>query len=141
MAGSSPAVGASPLTPLGGQTLENPLSGRKLQVEKLTCPADAEWREYAGMNPNERNATTMELTHLEGVIIPAHWDESGNVVSFLIATTDEQEYWLEDPADAFRLNTYLRKMVAVSGFLRIEENRKFMRIQQIQLRSPGARPA
>jgi hypothetical protein len=93
------------------------------------------------MNPNEENVTTMELTHLEGIIIPARWDESGNVVSVLIATTDEQEYWLEDPEKAFRLNTYLRKTVAVSGFLRVEANRKFMRIHQIKLRPPGARSA
>jgi hypothetical protein len=83
----------------------------------------------------------MEIVHLEGIIIPARWDEAGNVMSVLIATTNEEEYWLEDPDGALQLQTYLRKAVAVSGFLKIKNNRKLMQIQQIRLQPSGATSA
>jgi hypothetical protein len=54
---------------------------------------------------------------LEGLILPARWGETGDVVGFKIATFDEVEYAIENDENGEKLGQYLRRKVIVRGHL------------------------
>jgi len=55
---------------------------------------------------------------VEGIIIPANWDEKGNVVDLAIATSDEKEYLITDKDQVARLKPLLRQEVVIKGILK-----------------------
>ena len=71
---------------------------------------------------------------VEGIIIPANWDNKGNVVDLAIATRDEKEYLITDKDQVARLKPLLRQEVEIMGILQtlggksIIQVKKFCRI-------------
>lgn len=66
---------------------------------------------------------------VEGIIIPANWDNKGNVVGLAIATRDEAEYLITDKDQVARLKPLLRQEVEITGILRIREGRSIIKVK------------
>jgi hypothetical protein len=58
-----------------------------------------------------------ETVTLEGLILPARWGETGDVVGLKIATFDEGEYAILNDALGEKLSQYLRRKVMARGHL------------------------
>ena len=67
---------------------------------------------------------------IEGIIIPANWDEKGNVVDLAIATSDEKEYLITDKDQVARLKPLLRQEVEIRGILRTNKGRKIIQVKR-----------
>jgi hypothetical protein len=66
---------------------------------------------------------------VEGIIIPAGWDNKGNVVNLAIATRNEEEYLITDKDQVNRLKPLLRQEVEIWGTLQTQKGRKFIRVK------------
>ena len=73
-------------------------------------------------------ATTMIC--VEGIIIPAKWDNKGNVVDLAIATRNEEEYLITDKDQVARLKPLLRQEVEIKGILRTKEKRRIIEVKR-----------
>jgi hypothetical protein len=73
-------------------------------------------------------ATTMIC--VEGIIIPAKWDNKGNVVDLAIATRDEEEYLITDKDQVARLKPLLRQEVAIKGNLRTKDGKRIIKVKR-----------
>ena len=67
---------------------------------------------------------------VEGIIIPASWDNKGNVVDLAIATRDEEEYLITDKDQVARLKPLLRQEVEITGILRTREGKTIIRVKR-----------
>jgi len=67
---------------------------------------------------------------VEGIIIPANWDNKGNVVDLAIATRDEEEYFITDKDQVTRLKPLLRQEVEVRGILQTKDGRKIIHVKR-----------
>jgi hypothetical protein len=67
---------------------------------------------------------------VEGIIIPAGWDNKGNVVDLAIATRDEEEYLITDKDQVARLKPLLREEVEIRGTLGIKEGRRIIKVKR-----------
>ena len=67
---------------------------------------------------------------IEGLIIPANWDEKGNVVDLAIATSDEKEYLITDKDQVARLKPLLRQEVEIRGILRTKEGKRIIKVKK-----------
>jgi hypothetical protein len=93
--------------------------------DKMTLVGGDEKRK-AGNNP----------VTIRGIVIPADWDEKGNVVAVAVSTYDEVEYLIENNEKGKELKAFIREKVEVSGILREEKNRLIMKIKEYRLK-PG----
>jgi len=53
-----------------------------------------------------------------GIIIPAQWDENGNVIGVTIHTNDEKAYFVEHTKKGEELLNYVNQKVEVRGKIR-----------------------
>lgn len=67
---------------------------------------------------------------VEGIIIPANWDNKGNVVDLAIATRDEEEYLITDKDQVTRLKPLLRQEVEIRGILQTREGRRMIKVKR-----------
>jgi hypothetical protein len=67
---------------------------------------------------------------LEGIIIPANWDNKGNVVDLVLAARDEEEYLIRDKDQVARLKPLLRQEVKIKGILRTKEGKKIIKVKK-----------
>lgn len=67
---------------------------------------------------------------VEGIIIPANWDNKGNVVDLAVATRDEEEYLITDKDQVSRLKPLLRQEVAIEGILKTQEGKKVIKVKR-----------
>ena len=67
---------------------------------------------------------------VEGIIIPASWDNKGNVVDLAIATRNEEEYLITDKDQVARLKPLLRKEVTITGILKTREGKRIIRVKR-----------
>ena len=67
---------------------------------------------------------------IEGLIIPASWDNQGNVVDLAIATRDEQEYLITDKDQVAKLKQLLRQEVEIKGILQTKEGKKIIQVKR-----------
>lgn len=58
-----------------------------------------------------------ETTSINGIVIPAAWNEKGEVILIAIATYNEGKYLVEDNIKGRELFSLLRKRVVVNGSL------------------------
>jgi len=82
---------------------------------------------------NKRKSGISQVT-LRGIVIPADWDERGNVVAVAISTYDEVECLVENHEKENELKSFIREEVEVSGILRQEKNRLIMKIKEYRLK-------
>ena len=73
---------------------------------------------------------------IRGIVVPADWDEKGNVVAVAISTYDEVEYLIENHEKEKELRAIIREEVEVSGILREEKSRLILKIKEYRLK-PG----
>jgi hypothetical protein len=73
---------------------------------------------------------------IRGIVIPADWDEKGNVVAVAVSTYDEVEYLIENHEKEKELRAFIREEVEVSGILREGKNRLILKIKEYSLK-PG----
>ena len=66
---------------------------------------------------------------IEGIIIPAGWDNKGNVVDLAIATRDETEYLITDNDRVAELKPLLRQEVEIRGILQTKEGKKIIKVK------------
>ena len=69
---------------------------------------------------------------VEGIIIPANWDENGNVVDLAIATSDEKEYLITDKSQVARLKPLLRQEVVITGFLKAKKWEDIISVKKLR---------
>ena len=67
---------------------------------------------------------------VEGIIIPANWDNKGNVVDLVLAARDEEEYLIRDKEQVTRLKSFLRQEVKIKGILRTKEGKKIITVKK-----------
>jgi hypothetical protein len=67
---------------------------------------------------------------VEGIIIPAKWDNKGNVVDLVLAARDEEEYLIRDKDQVARLKSFLRQEVKIKGILRTKEGKKIIKVKK-----------
>jgi hypothetical protein len=74
---------------------------------------------------------------VEGIIIPANWDNKGNVVDLVLAARDEEEYLIRDKEQVTRLKSFLRQEVKIKGILRTKEGKKIIKVKKFsKLKKP-----
>jgi hypothetical protein len=78
-----------------------------------------------------------ETTTIRGIVIPAAWDEKGDVISVAIATYHEEKYLVADNITGRRLMSLLRKRVAVDGVIKDEDAVKIIYVQTIRMDKHG----
>ncbi|MGD8460234.1 MAG: hypothetical protein PVH01_07915, partial [Desulfobacterales bacterium] len=66
---------------------------------------------------------------IEGIIIPANWDNNGNVVDLAIATRDEKEYLITDKDQIARLKPLLRQEVEIEGITQIQKGKRIINVK------------
>jgi hypothetical protein len=84
---------------------------------------------------DKRKAGNNPVT-IRGIVIPADWDEKGNVVAVAVSTYDEVDYLIENHEKENELKAFIREEVEVSGILREEKNMPIMKIKEFRL-NPG----
>ena len=67
---------------------------------------------------------------VEGIIIPANWDNNGNVVDLAIATRDEEEYLITDKDQIARLKPLLRQEVEIEGVTQIQKGKRIINVKK-----------
>ena len=59
-----------------------------------------------------------QIPRIQGIVIPAKWDEKGTVTEVTIQTFDERAYLVERTKKGNELLNFIRKQVEVSGKIR-----------------------
>ena len=67
------------------------------------------------------------MIRITGLVIPAGWDNNGNVVDLAIATRDEEEYLISGKDQVDRLKSLLRQEVEIKGILQTKEGKKLFK--------------
>ena len=70
------------------------------------------------------------IIYIEGIIIPAKWDNNGNVLDLAIATRDEEEYLITDKDQIARLKPLLRQEVEIEGITQIQEGKRIIKVKR-----------
>jgi hypothetical protein len=87
-----------------------------------------------------KKKTGNDLVTIRGIVIPADWDEKGNVVAVAVSTYDEIECLIENREKEMELKAFIREEVEVRGILREEKNRLIMKIKEYRVK-PDLKPA
>ena len=83
---------------------------------------------------DEKRKADNNLVTIRGIVIPADWDEKGNVVAVAVSTYDEVEYLIENHEKEKELKAVIREEVEVRGILREEKNRLIIKIKEYRLK-------
>ena len=74
-----------------------------------------------------------ELKTIWGIVIPAVWNEIGDVVSVAIADYGEEKYLVTDNEAGRKLLSLLRKRVVVDGIVKKQDAVQVIDIKEIRL--------
>ena len=85
---------------------------------------------------SKKNRPALSLAKIRGLIIPAEWDDEGNVKGIAISTRQEEEYRIDMSHKGKELMAYLQREAEVRGFLREEENRIFLEVEHFRIKEP-----
>jgi len=64
------------------------------------------------------------VTTIRGILIPADWDERGNIIAATVSTCFEEDYLIEQSPRAEELLAYVRQRVKIRGLVKQEESGK-----------------
>ena len=67
---------------------------------------------------------------VEGIIIPANWDNKGNVIDLAIATRNEEEYLITDKDQVAILKPLLRQEVKIRGILGTKDGQRIIKVKK-----------
>jgi hypothetical protein len=74
-----------------------------------------------------------KLTEITGIVVPARWDESGNVTGTAIHSFDENEYIIEYDRSGELLSKLIHKSVVVTGRVRERlDGKKLIRVMSVK---------
>lgn len=79
-------------------------------------------------NSNSADKTGKDKTLIRGLVIPADWDETGNVVAVSIATFNEAKYIVSDNQAGKELLDFIEHEVAVVGTLKVAGTKIYLTI-------------
>ena len=71
------------------------------------------------------------LTKIRGLIIPAVWDDDGNIINLAISTYDEEEYRMEMDQKIIRIMSILRREVEITGLITENDGMKTIIVKRI----------
>ena len=77
-----------------------------------------------------------KLIRARGLVLPADWDEKGNVIGVCLATFDEEKYLIDNAGNGVPLLSHLQKEVEIIGLVRDEDGSKIIRIKEYRLNNP-----
>jgi len=80
----------------------------------------SKWREEGGD----------QMRRIRGIVIPADWDEQGNVAALVIAAPNEEEYSVGMDKKGKELIAFLREEIEVSGFVSEKKNKKIVKVKE-----------
>ena len=83
---------------------------------------------------DEKRKAGNNLVTIRGIVIPADWDEKGNVVAVAISTYDEVEYLIENHEKEKELKAVIQEEVEVSGILKEGKNRLIITVKKYRLK-------
>ena len=83
-----------------------------------------------GKNTAANGKLKEKMISVVGIIIPASWDNKGNVVDLAIATRNEEEYLITDKDQVARLKPLLRQEVEITGILKTQEGKRIIRVER-----------
>ena len=86
--------------------------------------------QYAVKNGIANAKLKKTMICLEGIIIPASWDNKGNIVDLAIATRDEKEYLISGKNQVARLKLLLRQEVELKGILQYRAGRGIIKVEK-----------
>jgi hypothetical protein len=89
---------------------------------------------------DEKKKSGNNLVTIRGIVIPADWDEKGNVVAVAVSTYDEVECFIDNEEKGIEMKAFIREEVEVRGILRKEKNRLIIKIKEYRLK-PGLKSA
>jgi len=84
----------------------------------------------------KKNKSGAAFAKIWGVIIPADWDDKGNVMAIAISTRTEEEYRIKMDHNGEKLKAFLHREAEVSGFLRREKNKMVLVIEHFHISKP-----
>jgi len=87
-----------------------------------------------GKRTDEIADAESQPTTLEGIIVPAEWDNKGNAVAAAISTYNEDQILIETDEKGDELLACMRKGVELRGILRMEKNKKIITVSEFTLR-------
>ena len=71
---------------------------------------------------------------VRGLVIPAEWDDRGNVIALAISTFDEDEYIIEKNREEERLYPFIRKEIEARGIIRDSDGKKRIEVRDYKTR-------
>lgn len=74
------------------------------------------------------------MISVKGIIVPASWDQKGNVVEVAIATQDEEEYLIADRNQVAKLKRLLRQEVEIDGIIKTRAGKKVIKVKKFNKR-------
>ena len=74
------------------------------------------------------------MASIKGIVIPAAWDQNGEIISLAIAADDEQEYLIETRQIFTKLKSLLQEEVVVTGTIRQTEKNKIIEVKSYNRR-------
>ena len=75
-----------------------------------------------------------KLIKIQGIVIPAGWNENGNVTALAISTFNEEEYLIEKNQQEIQLYSFIRKEVEVDGIIKGFNGKKRIEIRNYRTR-------
>lgn len=72
-------------------------------------------------------------TIINGIIVPAQWNDCGHILGIAIVTFDEDTFVIEDNDFAKPLANFLRKTVTIAGEVTIHGSLKKISVAQFQI--------
>lgn len=92
-------------------------------------------RASSGKEVNKKRGTVDKLTTIRGIVIPADWDEEGNMLAVAISGSDEQEYLIEQNAKGKELLKLIRHEIEIDGLVRKAiKGRKTVKVKSYRLK-------
>ena len=71
---------------------------------------------------------------IRGLLVPADWDEKGNITEAAVSTYFEEEYVIEANARGEALLPFLRQKVKVIGLVEMDDRgRKVVRVEEYEV--------
>lgn len=129
---------AVPITP--GKEAQNHTNSRVSVLARL-LPVDKTMKTYAtghihsGGGDESNNNTAMNVLTVRGIVIPAEWDERGNVVAVAVSAYNEEEYLIDRRGKGEELQSLIRRQVEVTGVVTGRRKRKTITVEDYSLHS------
>jgi len=71
-----------------------------------------------------------EMIMIRGIVIPAGWDEKGNIIAIAVSTFDENLYHIENDERGRQLIPLIREEVEIKGITRYEDGLKKIKVDR-----------